>query len=127
MRRRRLSLWHRTVRRLKTGRVEGLKALSLVGGAGTIAIAIVDVMGIMLALPSVLIGGSVIVIAAFGWAIFRGSEALLPTDLFNQPDGRYKIVFSSEDQLRRGERVDTVPLWRRKCAVGGGDSVAYEE
>ena len=100
MRRRRLSLWHRTVRRLKTGRVEGLKALSLVGGAGTIAIAIVDVMGIMLALPSVLIGGSVIVIAAFGWAIFRGSEALLPTDLFNQPDGRYKIVFSSEDQLR---------------------------
>ena len=100
MRRRRLSLWRRTVRRLKIGRANGLKAWSLLAGAGGITIAIVDVMGITLALPLILIGGGVIVIAAFGWALFRGSEALLPRDLFNQPDGRYNIMFSSEDQLR---------------------------
>ena len=100
MRRRKFSIWKRTVRRLKTGHAEGLKALSLLvsGGVGTIAI--VGVMGITLALPLVLIGIGFIVIVTFGWALSHGSEALLPADLFNQPDGRYKIMFSSEDQLR---------------------------
>ena len=57
-------------------------------------------MGITLVLPVILIGSGVIVIAALGWALFHSSEALLPRDLFDQPDGRYKIMFSSEDQLR---------------------------
>ena len=100
MRRRRLPLWKRTVRRLKTGRAAGVKALSLLGGGGGLAIAIVDVMGITLVFPYILIGGGAIAMVALGWALFRGSEALLPMDLFDRPDGRYRITFSSDVQLR---------------------------
>ena len=100
MRRRRLPLWKRTVRRLKTGRGAGFKALSLLVGCGGLTIGIVDVMGITLTLQYILIGGSAIAVVALGWALFRGSEALLPRDLFDRPDGRYRIMFSSDVQLK---------------------------
>ena len=100
MRRRRLPLWKRTARRFKTGRAAGFKALSRLGAGGALTIGIVDVMGITLALPCILIGGGAIAVVALGWALFRGSEALLPNDLFDRRDGRYKIAYSSEVQLR---------------------------
>ena len=99
MRRRRLPLWKRTVRRLKTGRAAGIKALSLLACGGGLTIGIVDVMGITLALQYILIGCSAIAVVALGWALFRGSEALLPRDLFDRPDGRHRIMFSSDVQL----------------------------